>query len=160
MEFISFDEIITSRKIPRRGKRTVNNGLVSVTQVFYYQRETPSRVTTIRISEEAMDRARLKMGDRVELAFSKDGKYWRIKSIDDQSKGYKISGNQKTAKIGVIRGTWYEGMPLIGNDIEIAKAKMYSIDATIKIQIGEVIVEFKEPEIDERVKNTLEEEAL
>lgn len=154
MEFISFDDIIAKKKGSRGGKKTVNHDLVSVTQVFYFQRESPSRVTTIRLSEEAMDKARFKMGDRVDLGFSTDGRYWRIKSTDDKKKGYKISGNLKTAKIGVIRGTWYEGMPLIGNDKKIAKAKMYSNDETINIQIGEIIMEFKEPEIEDIVPET------
>lgn len=48
-------------------------------------------------------------------------------------------------------GTWYEGLPLLGNDLNVAKAKALSNDNTIKISVGEIIVELKEAVVESRV---------
>lgn len=147
MDFISFDEVVKKKATRRTGARSAVSSLATVTQVLYHEREKPSRITTIRLSEEAMNRARFKIGDRVDIAFSPDGNMWRLKSIDDENRGYKISGATKTAKVGVIRGTWYEGLPLIGGDIKIIRARMSSKDSKTNISIGEIILSFEEPVI-------------
>ena len=148
MDFISFDDIVKKKSSRRSGARSSVSSLATVTQVLYHERVKPSRITTIRLSEEAMNRARFKIGDRVDIAFSPDGKMWRLKSIEDDNRGYKISGASKTAKVGVIRGTWYEGLPLIGDNTKVIRAKMNSDDEKTNISIGEIILSFEEHEID------------
>lgn len=153
MEFVSFDDVVKNKKTTRGGKRKGLSSLISVSQVFYHEREKPTRITTVRLSEEAMDKARFKIGDRVDLAFSKDEKFLRLKTLDDESRGYKISGAKPTARVGVVRGTWYEGLPLLGNDPNVAKAKALSNDDTIKISVGEIIVELKETVVESYVSS-------
>ena len=149
MQFTSFDDVVKNRSGRSGGARSSVSSLITVTQVFYHKRENPSRITTIRVSEEAMSKARFKIGDRVDLGFSPDGKYWRLKSIDHGDGGYKISGATKTAKVGVVRGTWYEGLPLIGGDLNIVRAKLRSNDSQTSISVGQIIISFDEPQISE-----------
>lgn len=147
MKFTSASEI-AKKNSNRRGGRSSHFTGISVSQVYYYERESPSRIMTIRVDSEILASARIKKGDRVDVQFSEDGKTWRLKLIDSEdAAGYAISSSTKNSKSGVIRFTWFDGMPLFGNKktIKKAKVKVSNTSGNIKVSIGEITFSITEP---------------
>jgi len=95
MKFTSASEI-AKKNSSKRGGRTSNFTGISVSQVYYHEREAPSRIMTIRVDSEILASARMKKGDRVDVQFTEDGKTWKLKLIDSSdSAGYAISSSSK-----------------------------------------------------------------
>lgn len=104
---------------------------------------------TIRISDTVLNQARINKKDRVDVAFSEDGLTWRIKLLpQDSSSGYAITAATKESRVGVIRFTWYEGMPLMGGDENVLKAKSKAGLNNIKTNPAEIIFKLEEPNIE------------
>ncbi|KMW72993.1 hypothetical protein TI10_12815 [Photorhabdus luminescens subsp. luminescens] len=150
MEFISVSDV-AKRRAKRSGRSSVVSG-ITITQVYYYERETPSRVMTIRISEDIVTRARLKRGDKIDIGFSPDGKTWRLKVMpQDSLGGYSMTTSTKISKSGILRLTWYKGIPLFGDNPKVAKSRVHSDSKIMKVSPAEVIFSISEPLIEEMV---------
>lgn len=147
MKFTSISEIAKKRS-SKSGRSPSVQG-ITVSQVYYKDREKPSRIMTIRVAEAVLIQARMNKKDRVDIAFSEDGKTWRIKLLgQDSSAGYTVTAATKESTVGVIRFTWYEGMPIIGGDEKIIKAKSKAGIHNIKTSPAEIIFTIEEPSIE------------
>lgn len=147
MNFTSISEIAKKRS-SKSGRAPSVQG-ITVSQVHYKDREKPSRIMTIRIADAILSQARMNKGDRVDIAFSENGMTWRIKLLpQDSTTGYSISAATKTSTVGVIRFTWYEGMPLLGGDSSIIKAKSKAGLNNIKTTPAEIIFTLETPQLE------------
>ncbi|PST98657.1 hypothetical protein C9J03_26150 [Photobacterium gaetbulicola] len=144
MAFESLHEIAkAARSGSSRGGSTTKS-IISITQAYYQNRD--ARVITIRLSEKALSEARMQVGDRVDVAYDRENKLWRVALISDLSvKGYAISGTANSAR-GQVRFTHYEPMPLIAPKYT-RKANAFSIDEDIQFSPGQIIFSINEDTI-------------
>ena len=112
MAFLSLHDMSkNARKGSVRKKTTATKALLSITQVYYAKNNTT--VLAIRLTEKALENARMQVGDRVDVAFDPENNLWKVALVNDGSnRGYAISGTKNSAR-GQIRFTYYEPMPLI-----------------------------------------------
>ncbi|WP_326469203.1 hypothetical protein VPX56_00325 [Enterobacter wuhouensis] len=141
-EFISISEVIKS-KGGKAGRLPVTNSL-SITQICRNTNNQKIRFMTIRIPEDIMSRARFKKGDRVDIGFTEDGLAWRLKVISSGEQGYSITTPSNNIKRGQLRLTWCEGIPIIGGDPTIRKARAIADEKTMRVSPAEIIFEIGE----------------
>ncbi|WP_392562272.1 hypothetical protein RHO12_01945 [Orbus sturtevantii] len=147
MKFISASMIAKNKSGKRGGKATAFNG-ITTTLVYYHNRNVPSRIITIRLDEKSMNQSRINIGDRVDVLFSEDKRTWQVKLLNnDEEARYKVSHASNKSASGVIRFTWYEGMPWFGdfNKTKKIKAKIRNDDKDLKVSIGEICFLIKDP---------------
>lgn len=56
----------------------------------------------------------------------------------NDSNGYTISTSTKIAKTGVLRFTWYKGMPLLGESDRVKKTNVMISNGDITVSIGDI----------------------
>ncbi|WP_222928042.1 hypothetical protein, partial [Enterobacter hormaechei] len=94
--------------------------------------------------EDIMSKARLKKGDRIGIAFTANGMKWRLKVVPNGEQGYSITTPSTNSKRGQIRLTWCEGIPIIGGDEAIRKARAIAVEETMRVSPAELIFELGE----------------
>ncbi|MGL4430776.1 MAG: hypothetical protein ACRDD5_20615 [Silvania sp.] len=147
-DFISVSEVIKNRG-GKAGRLPVTNNL-SITQICRSNNNQLVRFMTIRIPENIMSLARFKKGDRIDIGFTNDGSTWRLKVVSNGEQGYSITTPSNNPKRGQLRLTWCEGIPIIGGDIAVRKARAIADDKTMKISPAEIIFDIGEVRIEAR----------
>ena len=104
----------------------------------------------IRIPEDFMTRARFKKGDKIDIGFTEDNQYWRLKVVSADAPGYMISTPSNNPRRGQLRLTWYHGMPLLGDDESVLKARGAADENTMRISPTEIIFKLGDIYIEER----------
>jgi hypothetical protein len=146
MEFVDFNEIIKKQKgrvLRGRSQATI------IQKIVTKNGNNPSRVSEFRLSASVLENARLKIGDQVSIAFSPCGSFIRFRADKGNVGGYKIgtSSPNSTNRAGIIKATWYEGMPLIDDSSTTISTRCMSIDEHVKYDVGEVIIKFGPSEV-------------
>lgn len=137
IEFISVSEVIKNRA-GKAGRLPVTSNL-SITQICRNSNKQLVRFMTIGIPEDIMSRARFKKGDRIDIGFTDDGTTWRLKVVPNGEQGYSITTPSNNAKRGQLRLTWCEGIPIIGGDKAITKARAIADEKTMRVSPAEII---------------------
>lgn len=150
MDFISISEVIKKRA-GKSGRLPIVNS-ISITQIYHHEKTPPSRHMSINIPEDIMVRARFKKGDRIDIGFTEDGVIWRLKVVPQDALGYSISTPSHNARRGVIRLTWCEGIPLLGKDEKVIKARAIAQESSIKVSPAEVVFHIGEVRIESTLK--------
>jgi len=147
-EFISDSDVIKNRA-GKAGRLPVTNNL-SITQICRSNNKQLVRFMTIRIPEDIMSKARFKKGDRIDIAFTDDGNTWRLKVVSNGEQGYSITTPTNNPKRGQLRLTWCEGIPVIGGDEAITKARAIADEKTMRVTPAEIIFDIGEIRIEAR----------
>lgn len=147
-DFISVSEVIKNR-VGKAGRLPVTNNL-SITQICRSTNNQLVRFMTIRIPEDIMSRARFKKGDRIDIGFTDDGTTWRLKVVSNGEQGYSITTPSNNPKRGQLRLTWCEGIPVIGDDLAITKARAIADEKTMRVSPAEIIFDIGEIRIEAR----------
>lgn len=155
MDFTSITDIIKNKA--RKAGRLPSATNISITQSYRYDGKPPVRYTTINIPEVVMSKARFKKGDRLDIAFAEDGKIWRLKVVPQDAPGYLITATSGNSKRGVIRFTWCDGIPLLGNDKQIIKVRGMTTEQSTTITPTEVIFKIENIKVDSRLQETHKE---
>jgi len=148
LEFISVSEVIKNRA-GKAGRLPVTNNL-SITQICRTSNNQIVRYMTIRIPEDIMSGARFKKGDRIDIGFTDDGSIWRLKVVPNGEQGYSITTPSNNPKRGQLRLTWCEGIPVIGNDRAITKARAIADEKSMRVSPAEIIFTIGEVRIEAR----------
>ncbi|QGU08862.1 hypothetical protein GNG26_00250 [Leclercia sp. J807] len=148
IEFISVSEVIKNRG-GKAGRLPVTNTL-SITQICRNNNKQLVRHMTIRIPEDIMSKARFKKGDRVDIGFTDDGTTWRLKVVSNGEQGYSITTPSNNPKRGQLRLTWCEGIPVIGGDKAITKARAIADEKSMRVSPAEIIFTIGEVRIEAR----------
>lgn len=141
-DFISIRDIVKKRG--RKAGRLPSNNKLSISQTCRRINDQPVRFMHINIPEDIMSKARLKKGDRIDIAFTANGLVWRIKVVPNGEQGYSITTPSTNSKRGQIRLTWCEGIPIIGGDESIRKARAIAVEETMRVSPAELIFELGE----------------
>lgn len=145
MGFQSFSEIAKQQRKGKGRSAATPKSLLSITQKSYEEEEKRT-VITIRLSAEAMDTARFKIGDRVDVAHDSSRKLWQIALAHNNQSGYSISG-MKDSNIGTVRFTLYPGMPTITNEKPANSSRIFSDDKSVNATAGRIIFALDEKSI-------------
>lgn len=142
MAFLSLHDMSRAARTGSvRQKTTATKALLSITQAYYAKNNTT--ILTIRLTEKALENARMQVGDRVDVAFDPENNLWQVALVNDGSnRGYAISGAKNSAR-GQIRFTYYEPMPLIAAT-KTRKANAFSKDNEMIFNPGQIIFKLDE----------------
>ena len=147
-DFISISGLV--KKTGRKGGRSPFSNNLSISQKCRIINNQQVRFMTISIPEEVMSKARFKKGDRIDISFKTDGMIWRLKLVSNGGQGYTITTPSNNSKRGQLRLTWCEGIPIIGGDMSITKARAFAVEKSMKVspaelifELGEIVVEAK-----------------
>ncbi|HBM9902864.1 MULTISPECIES: hypothetical protein [Enterobacter] len=149
-QFTSISEIVKKRG-RKAGRLPFSNNL-NISQICRSTNNQHIRYMTINIPEDVMSKARFKKGDRVDIAFTDNGVFWRLKVVPNGEQGYSITTPSNNSKRGQLRLTWCEGIPLLGNDIKIKKARAIAVEKTMRVSPAEIIFELGEVIIEDKAE--------
>lgn len=150
-EFISISEVV-KKKRGKSGRLPGTNSL-SITQICRNTNNQQVRFMTINIPEDIMSKARFKKGDRIDIGFTSDGKTWRLKVVTNSELGYSITTPSNNIKRGQLRLTWCEGIPIIGNDTSVRKARAIADENSMRVSPAEIIFEIDEIRIEAKAES-------
>lgn len=139
--------IAPSRKGSTKAKP---NNLVVIRQRGRYTNGKLIKQLEFFLSGKLMELMRVKVNDRINIAFHPQMNKWRLKLEDTPSAGYSIS---KAGDKGKVRVTITESTPCLIYADDIALAQSVSNDANICCQMGEAIFSIQEIEVIENIKN-------
>ncbi|EHR0574748.1 hypothetical protein KS872_004550 [Vibrio parahaemolyticus] len=145
MGFQSFSEIAKQQRKGKGRTAAAPKSLLSITQKSY-EDESKRSVMTIRLSSDAMDKARFKIGDKVDVAHDPSRKLWQVALAHDNQSGYSISG-MKDSSVGTVRFTLYDGMATITNVKPANSSRIFSDDKSVNASAGRIIFALDEESI-------------
>ena len=146
MAFQSYSDIAKAQRKSKGRTPTSAKSLLSITQKIYDKKDDKRSVLTMRVSVQAMDNARFKVGDKVDIAYDPDRALWQVALQHEKTGGYAISG-AKDGAVGTIRLTLYEGMKGIYKDDAACSVRIFSDDESVNCSAGRIIFAVKEDSI-------------
>ncbi|MGZ9897763.1 hypothetical protein [Shewanella gaetbuli] len=149
MGFQSFSEIAKQQRQGKGRTAATPKSLLSITQKSY-ENESKRCVMTIRLSSDAMDKARFKIGDKVDVAHDPSRKLWKVTLVHNNQLGYSISG-MKNSSVGTVRFTLYDGMATITSVKPANSSRIFSDDKSVNASAGQIIFALDEKSIITRI---------
>ncbi|MGR6831367.1 hypothetical protein [Aliivibrio wodanis] len=145
MGFQSFSEIAKLQRKSKGRSTAAPKSLISITQKSH-EDEKKRSIMTLRLSSDAMEKARLKIGDKVDIAYDPSRKLWQIALAHDNQAGYSISGTKDTS-VGTIKFTLYPGMATIAKEQPANSSRIFCDDQSVNPSAGRIIFALDEKSI-------------
>jgi uncharacterized protein YwqG len=141
--FVSFygikKKLSSSKKRKHTAKQLDKIAIVQSYEII----KTPYRgpQMTVKLSNEMLAEARMKVGDIVDMSYNSVNDTWKIE-ISSKNNGYKISQRGKNAG-GVIRFSLLDGMKVIDNNDTIKNISIKADNKTIHTTANPLSILFK-----------------